>query len=682
MRHATYRTRPQHGSDVLCRLNPTDDTPVNTPAARPIFEALERRAHLSAVPTAGEQLMLELLNRARANPAAEARRLGIDLNEGLAAGTITADAKPPLAMNLNITGAARDHAAYQLEVDRTGHAGRGGTNPGQRIAASPYDWTAWGENTAFNASSSLGDVNAVVARQHDALFVDDGIAGRGHRTNLLTATFREVGSGVATGDYAYQGRDLPAVVSVQDFARASGDAFLTGVAYSDAVRDDDFYDAGEGLGGVTVTARSASGEAYATTTYGAGGYALALPPGTYDVTATGGGLGGTVRYGAVSIGGDNVKRDFRPEQATTPPATTPPATTPPATTPPAAPDPTPAPPVLNAPFAMLQGGGRLVVNGTARDDVVLVTATASRLTVKLGREALSFDLAAVRSITVSAGGGNDLVDLQPGDPAIALPATIVGGDGADTLLGGAGDDVIVGDGGDDSLNGRGGDDKLLGGNGGDTIFGSGGDDTLQGERGGDSLVGGSGRDLILGDVGPDRLRGGPDADTLLGGNSNDTLYGDAGDDRLDGGGHNDYLDGGDGADRIDGGNGRDTVSYYTRPRGVRVTLGPIGHAGRGDDGEPGEGDDVLETVENVDGSRFADFLVGSDFANVLRGQGGDDTLDGGRGTDTLIGGDGDDVLFTADRLWRDVIDGGDGDDRASIDRANDLWSDVETLDRR
>ena len=651
-----------------------DDTPVNTPAARPIFEALERRAHLSAVPTAGEQLMLELINRARANPTAEARRLGVDLNEGLAAGTISPDAKPPLAMNLNITAAARDHASYQLETDQIGHTGRGGTNPGQRITASPYAWTAWGENTAFNAASNLGDVNARVAGQHDALFIDKNVAGRGHRTNLLKGNFREVGSGVAVGSYRHNGRDLPAVVSVQNFARANGNAFLTGVAYSDAVRDNDFYDAGEGLGGVTVTARSAGGQAFTATTYAAGGYAIALPPGTYDVTAAGGGLGGTVRYGSVSIGGDNVKRDFRPEQATA---------APPAATPAPTPDPTPAlpPPTIVAPFAMLQSKGRLVVTGTANNDAVLVTATATKLTVKLNGRSLSFDLPAVRSIVVAGGAGDDLVDLQPGAGTIGLPATITGGDGSDALLGGAGDDVILGDGGDDSINGRGGDDKLLGGTGGDSLFGSGGDDTLQGERGGDSLVGGSGRDLILGAVGPDRLRGGPGNDTLSGGNSNDTLYGDGGDDALDGGGHNDFLDGGDGADRLDGGNGRDTASYYTRTRGVRVTLGPVSHTGRGDDGERGEGDDVLETVEFVDGSQHADFLVGSDFANVLRGYGGNDTLDGNRGQDTLYGGDGDDVLFTADGRWRDVIDGGDGDDRGSID-ARDLWSAVESIDRR
>ena len=45
-----------------------------------------------AQPTAYEQYFLELVNRARANPGGEAARLGIDLNQGLAAGTISATA--------------------------------------------------------------------------------------------------------------------------------------------------------------------------------------------------------------------------------------------------------------------------------------------------------------------------------------------------------------------------------------------------------------------------------------------------------------------------------------------------------------------------------------------------------------------------------------------------------------
>ncbi len=63
-----------------------------------------------AQPTAHEQYFLELVNRARANPGAEAARLGIDLNQGLTAGTIADIAKQPLAMNQLLTTAHRPTA--------------------------------------------------------------------------------------------------------------------------------------------------------------------------------------------------------------------------------------------------------------------------------------------------------------------------------------------------------------------------------------------------------------------------------------------------------------------------------------------------------------------------------------------------------------------------------------------
>ena len=53
---------------------------------------------------------------------------------------------------------------------------------------------------------------------------------------------------------------------------------------------DHFYDVGEGLGGVTVTATSTTGQAYTTTTWASGGYDLALPTGTYTVAFSGGGI--------------------------------------------------------------------------------------------------------------------------------------------------------------------------------------------------------------------------------------------------------------------------------------------------------------------------------------------------------------------------------------------------------
>lgn len=52
-----------------------------------------------AVLTAHEQYMIELINRARADPLAEAQKYGIGLNDFLAPGTITSAPKQPLAVS-------------------------------------------------------------------------------------------------------------------------------------------------------------------------------------------------------------------------------------------------------------------------------------------------------------------------------------------------------------------------------------------------------------------------------------------------------------------------------------------------------------------------------------------------------------------------------------------------------
>ena len=60
--------------------------------------------------TAHEQLMLELINRARLDPAGEAARYGIALNEGLASGTISSTPKQVLAGNEQLGAAAVRHS--------------------------------------------------------------------------------------------------------------------------------------------------------------------------------------------------------------------------------------------------------------------------------------------------------------------------------------------------------------------------------------------------------------------------------------------------------------------------------------------------------------------------------------------------------------------------------------------
>lgn len=263
-----------------------------------------------AEPTVAEQYMLALINRARANPAAEAVALGIDLNEGLAPGTLTADAKQPLAFNPQLVAAARAHSQWMVQTDVFAH-NEGSVDPGDQMRAAGYpfvgSWT-WGQNIAFRGQTgSNPDLMPTVAKEEDDLFVDAGIDGRGHRLNLLDDHFKEIGVGAATG--VFQGYN--AVLTSQDFAAESGNSFLTGVAFTDAAGTH-FYKPGEGLGSITITATRASDQAvFTTTTWAAGGYSLALAPGTYEVAASGAGLG-TVSAGNVVIGTRNLEVDFTP----------------------------------------------------------------------------------------------------------------------------------------------------------------------------------------------------------------------------------------------------------------------------------------------------------------------------------------------------------------------------------
>jgi hypothetical protein len=93
----------------------------------------------------------------------------------------------------------------------------------------------------------------------------------------------------------------------ENFAKTGTDLFLTGVAFDD--KDGDrFYDPGEGLSGLTITARSSTGTTFTTKTMTAGGYDLALKPGTYKVTFSGADIETSTR--TVSVGTKNVKVDL------------------------------------------------------------------------------------------------------------------------------------------------------------------------------------------------------------------------------------------------------------------------------------------------------------------------------------------------------------------------------------
>ncbi|WP_295454643.1 CAP domain-containing protein [uncultured Thiodictyon sp.] len=268
-------------------------------------------------PTALEQLMLERVNRARAAPAAEASRLGIDLNQGLAPGTISADPKPPLAANPCLLASARGHSQWMLDTDTFSHTGTGGSSPGDRMSAAGYPFSgswAWGENIAWQGTTATPDLAGYVLDMHDGLFVSPG-----HRENILNATFREVGIGVREGSFSTGGVAYNAGMAVQDFAKSGGSPvvapnsrFLLGVVYDDA-NGNALYDAGEGLAGVDV--RPSAGGFYAVTGE-SGGYAIPIAsyPAPLSVTFSGKGLRPFAK--SIDLSGQvNVKADLRAQEA-------------------------------------------------------------------------------------------------------------------------------------------------------------------------------------------------------------------------------------------------------------------------------------------------------------------------------------------------------------------------------
>ena len=195
--------------------------------------------------------------------------------------------------------------------------------------------------------------------------------------------------------------------------------------------------------------------------------------------------------------------------------------------------------------------------------------------------------------------------------------------------------------------------------------------------------------------------------------------------------HGDTFIAGAGADVIHGDGGSDTVSYEASRHGVIVALptsddatqfstnGPDGVAGGGDDTTEStftpasEADvaawrggtatrpaavqaddnstttksyaegDILESIENVTGSRDDDQITGDAVPNVIKGGGGNDKLNGGAEDDKLYGGEGNDMLGNVDVDGDGTAEAEGGDDTLMGGPGNDTLNggaDDDTLD--
>jgi serralysin len=306
-------------------------------------------------PTEQEQYFVELINRARLDPAAEVSRYGLgSLNEGpptLGPDPYTIPDGPhqPLAINPLLVDAASDYAVLLNDNDQLCHSCLG-SDPQDRMFAAGYvdqrsDFDFFGiagytldygstvsgyvpgrENLAWRAEGPpngvIDDLTAAVAVSHEGLFVDYATPSRGHRSTMMYGEWKEVGVGISTDTNGTGGQTLDSLYIVTDFAhRSDTGPFITGVAYDD-LDEDGFYtpDAGEALGGVSVEVFEArtSTLVNSTTTFASGGYRTEVPIGAYDVVFSGSGVNAKVRSIAVLASvengtGENTKVDYVPE---------------------------------------------------------------------------------------------------------------------------------------------------------------------------------------------------------------------------------------------------------------------------------------------------------------------------------------------------------------------------------
>lgn len=274
-----------------------------------------------------EQVLVERINVARANPSDEVFRLfnlpdadaqgayqgfGVDFSL-FAADMAARPVVPPLTPQPQLTAAARRHSRYQLDNAVQSHdevdfaTGTVLNGIADRVNAEGYPWTTLRESVFAFA------VN--MEHAHAGFEVDwgDGPGGQqsppGHRDSNHDPDVTEIGAGVLAGTRTQtHGTNVttvgPRVVTLDFGAPSPRQNYVTGVAYYD-LDGDGLYDEGEGLPDVRV---DVGGAAYFARTTIAGGYGVPVADGPRTVTFSGTSLAPVTR--TVNVAGASVKVDL------------------------------------------------------------------------------------------------------------------------------------------------------------------------------------------------------------------------------------------------------------------------------------------------------------------------------------------------------------------------------------
>lgn len=354
--------------------------------------------------TAAEQYMLELINRARLDPAQEARRFGIDLNNGLTNGAISAEAKQVLAPNALLEAAATAHVQWMFDTDTISHYGAGGSTWFQRAANAGYRPTWVGEDIAWEGTTGAVNLASYIDRQHQGLFLSAS-----HRAVMMASNAREIGLVQEAGYVRMGGVDYNSSLINQLYGQSGTASFVTGVVYDDLDRNG-FYSMGEGRSGAVFAVGQTRGAAQ-----DAGGYAVAVAAENAGKAVDISGIAGAITFSArLDMTAGNVKLD-------------------------------------------LVNGNLFQTSGS----ITLVSGINSATLLGVSRLAATGN---ERANTLTGNSAGNLLDGLAGDDWLAGSLgsdTLIGGAGNDTLIGGVGADIMVGGAGTDQLVGGAGCDRFV-----------------------------------------------------------------------------------------------------------------------------------------------------------------------------------------------------------------------------